>query len=131
MNPRSPELPEAEDNTTTTAEDLMDFARFILMLAGGFVAVTLVTTTSMFLWPESTLWVLLEDRAYKALLAAISFGICLLLGAAAFVFKYIPVVGAVLASMARAAFWVALVLCFMSAMAGLADMPTIAGGCAL
>lgn len=119
--------PEAGDGTQTSAETLWLFAKLVLILVGASVAAVLVLGSTAALWPESTHWVLLEDRGYKYVLAGASFGICLSLGAAAFVFKYIPVIGAALAFMAQAAFWVALVLFLVAGLPGLLSTPTITG----
>ena len=119
--------PEPTHETRTIAGDLWDFAKFLLMIVAGFAAAVLVLLPPALLWPESTLWVISERSGWKDLAAAASFGIWLLLGAAAFVLKYIPFIGAALAFMARASFLVFMVLLLAASLPGLVGVPPLTG----
>lgn len=118
---------KANDRQPTTVEGVLAFGKFILICVAVFAAASLVVGTGALLWPESTLWVLSEHSGWKSLALGASFGIWLILGVAAFVFKYIPVLGAALAFMARVAFMAFVALLFISALPGLLSMPTITG----
>lgn len=121
----APHEPTHDTHTITGA--LWDFAKFLLMIVAGFAAAVLVLLPPALLWPESTLWVISERSGWKTLAAAASFEICLLLGAAAFVFKYVPFIGTALAFMARASVWVFVALLFVSSLPGLVSVPPLTG----